>query len=235
MPDDRFSHVDSAGCFGRLLWRTIMAYDRYDPRDERAAMARMTASADAAGRDEDRGFFERAGDEVASWFGDDEAERRRREDLRTKKRRALRHGTVADHGRVDGRDLRPQRVRRKTIRRADLSAMYRAAFRRSHPSPASGYGRGSFAPSATCETRPRSSIRTTASWRQRQLDELDRDYDEYRRETSVAVRGRFRRLARTPADRSAACSARSASIWKWSAATTSMSAPSTARPATASS
>ncbi|GGD62547.1 SWFGD domain-containing protein [Erythrobacter arachoides] len=30
--------------------------------------------------DHDRGFFERAGDEIASWFGDDEAERRRRED-----------------------------------------------------------------------------------------------------------------------------------------------------------
>lgn len=32
------------------------------------------------GRDEDRGFMERAGDEVASWFGDDDAERRREED-----------------------------------------------------------------------------------------------------------------------------------------------------------
>ena len=29
-----------------------------------------------------RGFFERAGDEVASWFGDEDAERRRREDHR---------------------------------------------------------------------------------------------------------------------------------------------------------
>ncbi|PWC44730.1 BON domain-containing protein [Azospirillum sp. TSO22-1] len=32
------------------------------------------------GRDEDRGFLERAGDEVASWFGDEDAERRRRMD-----------------------------------------------------------------------------------------------------------------------------------------------------------
>jgi hypothetical protein len=30
---------------------------------------------------DDRGFFERAGDEVRSWFGDDEAERRRRHDM----------------------------------------------------------------------------------------------------------------------------------------------------------
>lgn len=34
------------------------------------------------GRRDERGFFERAGDEVASWFGDEEAERRRREDER---------------------------------------------------------------------------------------------------------------------------------------------------------
>ncbi|WP_236024832.1 BON domain-containing protein [Arenibaculum pallidiluteum] len=32
------------------------------------------------GRGDDRGFFERAGDEIASWFGDDDAERRRRRD-----------------------------------------------------------------------------------------------------------------------------------------------------------
>lgn len=31
---------------------------------------------------DDRGFFERAGDEVRSWFGDEEAERRRRQDER---------------------------------------------------------------------------------------------------------------------------------------------------------
>ena len=32
--------------------------------------------------DDDRGFFDRAGDEVRSWFGDDEAERRRERDQR---------------------------------------------------------------------------------------------------------------------------------------------------------
>jgi osmotically-inducible protein OsmY len=35
---------------------------------------------DRAGRGNDRGFMERAGDEVKSWFGDDEAERRRHMD-----------------------------------------------------------------------------------------------------------------------------------------------------------
>ena len=34
------------------------------------------------GGSDDRGFFDRAGDEVRSWFGDEEAERRRRMDER---------------------------------------------------------------------------------------------------------------------------------------------------------
>ena len=56
-----------------------MAYDRYDtrdaPRDERSRWREDRNE----GRG-DRGFFERAGDELASWFGDEEAERRRRDD-----------------------------------------------------------------------------------------------------------------------------------------------------------
>jgi hypothetical protein len=60
-----------------------MAYDRYDtrdaPRDERSRWSDDRHSDQGRNRDE-RGFFERAGDEVASWFGDEDAERRRRED-----------------------------------------------------------------------------------------------------------------------------------------------------------
>jgi hypothetical protein len=56
-----------------------MAYDRYDTRRERGRYPDYDRE---RGRREDRGFFERAGDEIASWFGDDEAERRRREDER---------------------------------------------------------------------------------------------------------------------------------------------------------
>ncbi len=40
------------------------------------------------GYDPDRGFFERAGDEVRSWFGDREAERRREADIRYDARQA---------------------------------------------------------------------------------------------------------------------------------------------------
>jgi hypothetical protein len=58
-----------------------MAYDRYD-RDERS---RWSDDRYDRGRGE-RGFWDRAGDEVASWFGDEEAERRRREDARRDER-----------------------------------------------------------------------------------------------------------------------------------------------------
>ena len=65
-----------------------MAYDRYDTRNARDEGSRWSEDRDRGwdrdrssgrGRDE-RGFWDRAGDEVASWFGDDDAERRRRED-----------------------------------------------------------------------------------------------------------------------------------------------------------
>src|SRR5437588_10849726 len=65
-----------------------MGYDRYDtrdtPRDERSRWSEDRNFDRERGRDrsgpDNRGFFERAGDEIASWFGDDDAERRRRED-----------------------------------------------------------------------------------------------------------------------------------------------------------
>lgn len=83
----------------------------------------------------DRGFFDRAGDEVRSWFGDDEAERRRREDER--------YDRYAERG-YD-----------------DRGYSYR------------GYG----GYRSRHEHDP-----NYRSWRDRQMEALDRDYDEYRRE-----------------------------------------------------
>lgn len=59
-----------------------MAYDRYD-RDERSRWSDDRSDRNFRGdhRDRDeRGFWDRASDEVASWFGDDSAERRRDQD-----------------------------------------------------------------------------------------------------------------------------------------------------------
>ena len=77
-----------------------MAYDRHDtrdaPRDERPRWRDDRNE----GRD-DRGFFERAGDEVASWFGDEDAERRRNED---RQREGASGGRDRDPGRERARD-----------------------------------------------------------------------------------------------------------------------------------
>ena len=46
----------------------------------------------------DRGFFERAGDEVRSWFGDEEAERRREMDERHNEEMVRKHGRATFGG-----------------------------------------------------------------------------------------------------------------------------------------
>src|SRR5689334_20322706 len=70
-----------------------MAYDRFDTREAPRERSRWSSDRDFdrgsdwhgehrshEGRRDERGFFERAGDEISSWFGDEDAERRRRED-----------------------------------------------------------------------------------------------------------------------------------------------------------
>lgn len=57
--------------------RAVGAYGRDQDRYSSASFGRGSRD-----YNEDRGFFERAGDEVRSWFGDEEAERRREQDVR---------------------------------------------------------------------------------------------------------------------------------------------------------
>lgn len=93
-----------------------MAYDRYD-RDERSRWSDDRSDdrsgrawrADNRGQDfrggrDDRGFWDRASDEVASWFGDDEAERRRNQDQRRDERMGRAGGRDRDYDRGYGRD-----------------------------------------------------------------------------------------------------------------------------------
>lgn len=71
-----------------------MAYDRYDePRGGRRDPSGYREDRHRSDRDryggrerEERGFFDRAGDEISSWFGDEEAERRRRRDEQMRER-----------------------------------------------------------------------------------------------------------------------------------------------------
>jgi osmotically-inducible protein OsmY len=72
------------GGYGERLGREDEGWRRYHGRDYGPGFRPRDRDYDtgygAGGRDRDRGFMDRAGDEIASWFGDDEAERRRRMD-----------------------------------------------------------------------------------------------------------------------------------------------------------
>ena len=112
-------------------------------------------------RDDDRGFFERAGDEIASWFGNEDDDRRRYESERGQDRWRERErgsnrssfGGMAQGGSGMHRDRQTwdSRSGSREMRRGQMS------------------GSSSFDPHYH-------------SWREQQIAELDRDYDEYRRE-----------------------------------------------------
>src|SRR5688500_15069888 len=79
MADDRY------GGYGRReSWRErdSSIFSDEDDRWERGSDRWSSGRGRDRGGDDERGFFERAGDEVRSWFGDDEAERRRERDVR---------------------------------------------------------------------------------------------------------------------------------------------------------
>ena len=220
-----------------------MAYDRYDtregPRDERGRWrGAQHERGERYGRDDDRGFFERAGDEIASWFGDEEAERRRRDDQRMYEREGGRGWSRdGDRDRRRGRDENrsggffgrgdfdrdDDRYRGGDFRGRDRdSSQFFAAsgyarggfgpedFEQERRSRGRGYSRSQIdrewipnSPGNTWQERdPEGRSRMMGgsagygyesarsrdydphyhSWRQRQLDELDRDYEDYRRE-----------------------------------------------------
>jgi hypothetical protein len=81
----------------------IMGYDRNDRRDTyRGDINRREQRFRDPRYDDpnDRGFFERAGDEIRSWFGDEEAERRRQRDERFDERYDRDYGRSRyEHGR----------------------------------------------------------------------------------------------------------------------------------------
>ncbi|HVJ71516.1 MAG TPA: DUF2171 domain-containing protein [Sphingomicrobium sp.] len=191
-----------------------MAYDRYEgrrtwrepqSRQRREDSDRFESRSFGWDRDDDRqdrGFFERAGDEVASWFGDDDAERRRREDMRNRPedenwRRPRAFSSDDDYGRQarfrDEGHRRPYTGRPTSRRFSGDEDRYR---------PMTGdYGRSS---SREWDEDRRSSFTGMAStsgsqlhdphyseWRRRQISELDRDYDEYRRENQSRFESEF--------------------------------------------
>ena len=77
MADDRY------GGYGRRERESSIFSDDDDDRWDTGSSRRWSGDygRERGRSDDDRGFFERAGDEVRSWFGDEEAERRRERDV----------------------------------------------------------------------------------------------------------------------------------------------------------
>ena len=198
-----------------------MAYDRYDTRRDPRERWRSDSDFDRErgfrSRDE-RGFFERAGDEIASWFGDEDAERRRRMESRDRGGygRDRDRGVTT---RMSGRD-RWDRDDNRSLWRDEDSGMFGASSYRGYSGDFSGrggdtfaerdykpmtgdYGRGEFERprgrfgrdderrAFLGGARERSHDPHYAEWRNRQIDELDRDYDDYRRENQSKFESDF--------------------------------------------
>jgi hypothetical protein len=229
-----------------------MAYERYDPREAPRGEGSRWRDERFEGRGrgrEDRGFFERAGDEIASWFGDDDAERRRREDQMREERERGYSGR--DRERDYGRDWERDRGRRDWYETRGLNERggwserdYNPSWRREqwtgsdrdqdrlredrlrdrgreHRPMTGDYGRSEQFYSASGVGRGERGLsdydrsqtpygrdeyrRTTfagsdrsrefdphyRSWRDRHLSELDRDYEDYRRENQSRFESDF--------------------------------------------
>jgi hypothetical protein len=189
-----------------------MAYDRFEDRRgwrdpqsryQRENSDRFESRNFGWDRDDDRsdrGFFERAGDEVASWFGDDEAERRRREDMRHRSdedswRRPRSFSSDDDLGRYDRQTrFRDEGYRRPYTGRFSGNRSFgggsddrsdRGWSERWERGPSREFT-GSFTGSASGLHDPH-----YGEWRRRQIDALDRDYDEYRRENQSRFENEF--------------------------------------------
>lgn len=193
-----------------------MGYERNDRyyasgRDYSGDSGRGDYGRDAYRRDagdpRDRGFFDRAGDEVRSWFGDEEAERRRRQDERYDERYDNR-GRYEDGGRFARDDRGGYRSpdAYPNWARSNRDEGYARGYRYARSGEPGQFGTdgtgGSFADTGYAyggdAARPRTDYRAYyqdrgnratnddqhgyRSWRDRQIDEFDRDYDEYRRE-----------------------------------------------------
>lgn len=162
---------------GRRDWRDDQAY-RYGTRGQ---FGGPDYRRPPEGYDfEERGFFDRAGDEVRSWFGDEEAERRREYD--------------EYYNRPYG-DPRDQQSR----------LGYASASRSSEYLPNRGYAPFSGERSGYGNEDHGSQVRAFGpvhdygehhdanyyAWRRQRIEELDRDYSEYQRENRDRFNSEF--------------------------------------------
>lgn len=142
-------------------------YDPAGPREEQVDYGRRPQGYEY----DDRGFFDRAGDEVRSWFGDEEAERRRRWDERNAQREYERN-----YGRSAGGG---------SPRYAGGTPGY-SGYGATAPVGAGDWGMGFGMDHSVWGQDP-----NYHSWRSREVDAYDRDYEEYRREHQARFDNEF--------------------------------------------
>jgi hypothetical protein len=194
-----------------------MGYSRYDRGREPRGSRGWDEDRRIQSKRDERGFFERAGDEVSSWFGDEEAQRRREMDERGYResqggRPMARDDDSFERGaRNRDEDYRrpyagrsgPQRLGDDSYRpmtgdyglssgSEPLHSMEREYGRRDLEQHR--YDRGSSQRHPTMQ-RDMSGAGLHdphySEWRNRQISELDRDYDEYRRENQSRFESDF--------------------------------------------
>lgn len=172
-----------------------MAYDRHDsrrgergryPSDRFVSDRDREFGRDYGGREEERGFFERAGDEIRSWFGDDDDDGRFRDDREEMIRR--RHQD-REPGRFSSSSGMGDRDRQRERDYRPITGDYgRSRSERDD----SQWGRDPYRSTSFAGSSERSLHDPHYDqWRKRQLDELDRDYDEYRRENQSRFESEF--------------------------------------------
>jgi hypothetical protein len=161
-----------------------------------------------SGEQDDRGFISRAGDEVRSWFGDEEAERRREQDAR---RYEQEHGTS---GRYQGGGHEDQWTGGSASRSSGSGQYERSRMTSNAPGGRSagqdddygrrgaaegGFGQNYGARSARTDGYGQTDQQRAAShhdetyrrWRERQIEALDREYEEYCRHRQTQFENEF--------------------------------------------
>jgi hypothetical protein len=181
----------------------LMAYERYDAERRRREDERRDWDRERADRrygredlerdrdqdrgDRDRGFFERMGDEVRSWFGDERDERaeRDRDYRRDRDEDYVRPATLASSARDYNPDYRDELARGE--RRHE-----RSAWDDRDRDERSLRERDPYRSTTLAGSRARSNEDLHYhEWRRRQMEDLDRDYEDYSRDRASRFESEF--------------------------------------------
>lgn len=152
-------------------WRGEQGYGRDDGRSR---------TEQGRGGSDDRGFFDRAGDEVRSWFGDEEAERRRESDAR---RHEMEQGET---GRYRGGGHDDQWTGGSLAGRDNQASYGQGGYGRSSAYGGQGEYRQGYGQSGSSH-----HDESYRRWREQQIQALDREYDEYCRHRQQQFESEF--------------------------------------------